>query len=261
MRIDELIECELHHFILLSQDQTDEVKTIYPLLDPMESKKASIANLQYLMYGRHNRVCSGALEAGYAAFADVLLYLEANLPDNRKQVMTHILDLSRSCGPIYKLGKRYLCLERPERIVLREGPDSPRLVHNETGPAIRFRDGFEVYCLNGIYVSADLVVTPADELDPRLVLSTPYAEVRREIVRKIGVERVLTELGAQTLDSREGYELLSLDLGDGRRRPYLKMRNPSTGTWHIEGVHPDCETVQAALAWRNQTEDPPEVLK
>ncbi len=29
----------------------------------------------------------------------------------------------------------------------------------------------------------------------------------------------------------------------------------SIGTFHIEGVHPDCTTVKKALAWRNNLDE------
>ena len=97
----------------------------------------------------------------------------------------------------------------------------------------------------------EIVETPANKLDPRLVLSERNAEVRREIVRKIGIERIVSVIGAQSLDVSGDYELLLLDLQDGLKRPYLKMLNPSIGTWHVEGVHPNCVTVEQAIAWRN----------
>jgi len=62
------------------------------------------------------------------------------------------------------------------------------------------------------------------------------------------------------IDRKGDYELLLLDLGDGRRRPYLKMRNPSLGVYHIEGVHPDCSTVVEALRWRNGSDLEPELI-
>ncbi len=46
-------------------------------------------------------------------------------------------------------------------------------------------------------------------------------------------------------------ELLSIDLPgllDDCR--YLKMKNPSIGVWHLEGVDRDCKTVQSAINWR-----------
>ena len=124
-------------------------------------------------------------------------------------------------------------------------------LHREDGPAVHWPDGERYYFLNGVRVTREIVETPATVLDPRLILHEENAEVRREIVRKVGIERVCAGLGARTV-SREGdYELLLLDLQDGRRRPFLKMLNPSIGVYHVEGVHPDCKTVRQALAWRN----------
>jgi len=157
-------------------------------------------------------------------------------------------------------------------------------LHCETGPAIAWRDGYEEYFLNGVAVGKELVMTPAEKIDPKIVLKEQNAEVRREIVRKVGIDILCARLNAKVLDSKKvaynqafsaaspevaditasgldsEYELLSLDLGDGRERPYLKMMNPSIGVWHVEGVHPDCQTVDAALAWRNQTEEQPDTL-
>jgi len=134
------------------------------------------------------------------------------------------------------------------------------LLHNDKGASVRYADGFSVYSLNGVRVTRELVETPAEKLDPQLVVKETNAEVRREIVRKIGVERLVQKLGAKTLDKKGSYELLNIDLGENRFRPYLKMLNPSVGTYHIEGVAPECRTIEQALNWRNQTTETPEVL-
>jgi hypothetical protein len=134
------------------------------------------------------------------------------------------------------------------------------VLHNDKGAAVSYADGFSVYSLNGVRVTRELVETPAEKLDPQLVVKETNAEVRREIVRKIGVERLVQKLGAKTLDKKGNYELLNIDLGENRIRPYLKMLNPSVGTWHIEGVSPGCRTIEQAINWRNQTTETPEVL-
>lgn len=124
-------------------------------------------------------------------------------------------------------------------------------LHNDTGLAVEYADGYGLYCLNGVNVGRKIVMTPAGELDPQLMLKEKNAEVRREIIRKIGIEKVIDSLGAKVIEKRNGYELLNFDIGNGRMRPFLKMRNPSIGTWHIEGVHPDCDTIDKALNSRN----------
>jgi len=134
-------------------------------------------------------------------------------------------------------------------------------VHAERGPAVRWPSGEEEYfVLNGVHVPREIVEMPSSDLDPHLMLRERNAEVRREIVRKIGIERICSELNAECLDRRGDYELILLDLQDGFVRPFLKMKNPSIGVYHIEGVSPECRTVAEALAWRNQTDVPPSVL-
>ena len=129
--------------------------------------------------------------------------------------------------------------------------DAQGRLHKDGSPAIEWHDGSGHYFLNNVLVSREIAVESAENLDPSLILTTDNAEVRREIVRKIGVERMLSKLGGRIIDSWNGYELVSLDLPKMRIRPiYLKMRNPSIGTYHVEGVPPDITTCQDALSWR-----------
>lgn len=134
-------------------------------------------------------------------------------------------------------------------------------LHSERGSAVHWDDSEqEFFFLNGVHVPSEIVETPANELDPRLLLRERNVEVRRELIRKIGIERVCETLEAKCLDRLGNYELLLLDLQDGRTRPFLKMKNPSLGVYHVEGVAPECSTVAEALAWRNQSDLPPSVL-
>jgi hypothetical protein len=75
-----------------------------------------------------------------------------------------------------------------------------------------------------------------------LVRTETNVEIRREIVRKIGIEKICKDLHAKKIDNKDNYELLLLD-----NRPYLKMLNPSIGVYHIEGVPLECKTVEDAL--------------
>lgn len=124
-------------------------------------------------------------------------------------------------------------------------------LHCVDGPAIAWSDGYSEYALNGVWMEEKIVMTPVEKLDAKTILKEKNAEVRREIVRKVGIEKICRDLDSEILDQFGDYELLGLKLGDGRVRPYLKMKNPSIGTYHIEGVHPNVKTCEEALAWRN----------
>ena len=166
-----------------------------------------------------------------------------------------LINLAKHCG--WWAPYKDICLiqHRPKEIHLNEDNQ----LHKDGGPALSYRDGFSVWSLNGVTVPQWLAETREEDIDPRRLLEIDNVQVRAEFVRKVGIERVCYSLKAKCVDKRDGYELLMLDLGDGRRRPYLRMQNPSVPElWHVEGVHPDCDTVYEALVWRNggETEAP-----
>lgn len=132
--------------------------------------------------------------------------------------------------------------------------------HREGGPALRYPDGYAVWALNGVSVPQWLAEPPVEQINLRRLVEIQNADSRREFVRKVGIDRIAAALATKLLDTLGDYELLDLDLGDDRCRPYLKMRNPSLGCWHLEGVDPSCLTVREALAWRNETQDLPKTL-
>ena len=126
-------------------------------------------------------------------------------------------------------------------------------LHCENGPAISYNGKWELYALNGVVMKKEHVMTPAEKIDPVVVMKETNVEVRRELLRKVGIERMLTVLPNKMLDKRGNYELYSITLSptitDAR---YLKMTNPSIGVFHLEGVAPGTDTVDKALAWRNK---------
>jgi hypothetical protein len=158
-------------------------------------------------------------------------------------------------GFIYPLDKICIISDRPESIKMKNG-----VLHCDNAPAIRYTDGFSIWCLNGVSVPQEIIETSAEKLNPELIVKEQNAEVRREIVRKIGIDRVCQKLGARVLDKQGDYELIDINLGENRYRPYLKMKNPSIGVFHIEGVATECKTVQEALKWRNKTEEKPLIV-
>ena len=124
-------------------------------------------------------------------------------------------------------------------------------MHKDGGLALAYRDGWGIHALNGVRMEPWMVETHAEDIDPKKVLSVENVEQRRELIRKIGVERFIQAAEAKVLDKKGDYELLNVELSPTiRNARYLKMLNPSVGVWHVEGVHPSCETVSHAINWR-----------
>lgn len=140
----------------------------------------------------------------------------------------------------------FVCI-RPSSVKLNKDGN----LHSGDSMAISWPDGTGYYFLNGIPMEENHVLTPAEKLDIKDILNEKNVDVRRELIRKIGIERFVQKVGAKVLDKKGDYELLSVELSDTiRDARYLKMLNPSIGVWHVEGVEGDCNTIDDAINWR-----------
>ncbi len=170
--------------------------------------------------------------------------------------LDYLIDLATKakCGWWLPFENYCFCSEKPEAIHLNEANQ----LHKDGDMALKYSDGFGIYSLNGVKVSKKIAVTPAMELDAKKALLEKNVEIRRELIRKIGIERVLEQNDHEVVDTWDDYELLLLDVGleSGEKAKYLKMKNPSIGTYHVEGVHPECISCKSALNWRNGCDDP-----
>lgn len=125
-------------------------------------------------------------------------------------------------------------------------------LHSENGPAVSFNGKNEIYALNGVIMKDWHVNTPAEDILPTDILAETNVEIRRELIRKVGIERLFDKLPHKLLDKKGNYELFSVDLSaEVKNAKYLKMTNPSVGCFHMEGVAPKIVTVDEALKWRN----------
>ena len=124
------------------------------------------------------------------------------------------------------------------------------VLHNENGASVVFADGFKFYNLNGVNVPEYAVMTKKEDFTKEMVLNEKNADVRREILRKLGNDLMIKLFEPKILDTWKDYELLEINI-ENLGRKYLKMINPSINTVHIEGVVNTVKTVKEALAWRN----------
>jgi hypothetical protein len=169
---------------------------------------------------------------------------------------TSIVEELVNYGNIYPLEKHCIITER--MLVCKKNANG---LHCDGGPAVEYRDGTKVFALNGVRVPQWIAETPIHQLDPSKFAEITNAEIRREFVRKVGIEQICNKMGTVVIDKSGDYELHEIDLGGATGKwPYLKMLNPSIGVWHMECVDRTCRTVKDAIKWRNQSELEPEVL-
>jgi len=140
---------------------------------------------------------------------------------------------------------------RPSKIQLQAGR-----LHCETGRAIEYPDGWGLYSLNGVTVPEWLVITPSEKLDVSKALTEKNADIQREIIRKIGPDRLLVETNAKTLDdftepnTGYTYSLKTMQIGDNIDRRYLYFEHASMpGVFYAKPVPPECKKALHARAW------------
>jgi len=124
-------------------------------------------------------------------------------------------------------------------------------LHNDNGKAVEYADGWGWYVLNGVVMKEEYVTTPADRIKPESILAEENVDMRRELIRKVGVEKMMSY--GKIIEESNGYKLLDMaKLFRGiPYAPFLLMRNPSVAdTSHLEGVSPECHTIEQAINWR-----------
>jgi hypothetical protein len=132
-------------------------------------------------------------------------------------------------------------------------------LHSTEKAALEYHDTWGVYRSNNVTMPKHFIETPADQITKEMFLKETNADVRREVSRKLGINKTVEMLGAEVVDTYKSkvggkYELLMIDFNNnGTKRPYLKMQNPSLeDVYHIEGIKPGIKTVKDAIMYRNQ---------
>ena len=142
-------------------------------------------------------------------------------------------------------------------------------LHNEKGPAAEWKNE-KYWFINGIRVPEWLVTTEAGKIDPKIALTEKNVDVQREIIRKVGAERMLKACNAKTLDvfidkhTKGGneYKLMEMTVGENIRRKYLYFEHASfPGVFYAHPTHPDLKRALHARAWMLSIGEPGELAK
>ena len=156
-------------------------------------------------YGQH--------DAGWLSFYEY--FKEVCGLDEQTQKLCGLFGIAKNSGwflpheKICWISERHNILHRDERGRL----------HNLNGIALSYPDGWGIYAIHGVRVPEKYILTPADKIDPKEVLSESNAEIRTAVIKKCGFQHFLKHLKAKKISkSEEGKaELLEFDLGNEMR--------------------------------------------
>jgi len=227
---------------------TREYKWLYSMAKHFSDGDKSIQKLMFSCINRWTNVYQGGnMWGGFPAYAEAM----RDVLSLKGLKVWEKYDAWERCAIYggFRLMHEKFCLVSEFPVSLKM--DERNRPHCTTGPSHRWKDGFEIYYLNGIRMRKEDVMTPAEKLDPKEILKRENVEERRELIRKVGIERMLSVLKNKVLDKKGDYSLLSIELSDQvKDARFLKMLNPSIQIWHLEGVSRECNTVAEAINWR-----------
>jgi hypothetical protein len=237
------IDTSVHQVIV--DDICRTVETVFKF------KTESVRYEQHLSLKRKDGYAffGGSLWAAYPAFFD---YFNEVL---KIEIDRSYLDMAESCGYYWTLDKLAILSDKPLEI----HRNSNKQLHKQNSMAIKYESGWGLYVLNGVCVPKDVACTYAGDMDKDFLVTYYFketnAEVRREVIRKMGYELFAQRAGAKVIDRWNDYELLKIDLkGTTGKWTFLKMVNPSLGCNHVEPVSKECKTVEQALHFRKPEE-------
>jgi len=156
----------------------------------------------------------------------------------------YMIDIALNCGWIYCSDEDVIIQDRPIKILF----DEQNRLHCQTGPAIQYGDGFEVYSWHGVNVPAKWI---RGELTSKEALKVSNLEQRRAACEILGWSKVLKELNSVVIDQDEDPmigALLEVDIPDVGKERFLRVLC-GTGREFCLPVPPDMRTALEANAW------------
>ena len=162
--------------------------------------------------------------------------------------LTPRIELGKSCGLAILFWDWAFISAKPEFTV-----DGRGLLHCETGPAVRYPDGFSVFFLHGVHVSEKVVMAP-ETITVSEIESEINVEVRRFMIERYGAERYLMDSGAEEIHRDDFGILYRKDFLEDQSLVMVKVANSTPepdGRFkdYFLRVPPEMERARQAVAW------------
>ena len=217
----------------------------------MDSVWSSVraGELQYhqFLYGSHDVDWL----AFYSYFSE---YIKDDIyTEDQKRTLQQWIDLNSNCGWWYPFEGVCIVCDRPEYTLV----DERGRLHSYSSPAIRYTDGFEIYAVHGVRLSAD-IINDRNSITPARIMTERNVEVARVMTELYGENKLLENSNAVIIDMNDNPEIGTLYRlefeTDDEPIVKLKVRNSTaepdgTYKYYWLGVPPNMRTAQEARAW------------
>ena len=157
--------------------------------------------------------------------------------------------LTKNCSWWWPLDGQLVLSEKPIRVETNEAGS----LHNDSGPAIEYRDQWCLYAWHGIRVPKNVAMRP-EQLTVDMINTETNDEMSRIMLHRYGEQRYLSDVGATVVDEFSGHTLLKAEVANGERVVILKVVNASpepdgSRREYYLRVSPDIENARDALEW------------
>ncbi len=133
-----------------------------------------------------------ALSMGFRTNLTLYLvkYLSSQLPPDVVEQYQTMVDFTRSSHSQYLTNTQCFICDFPEM----QSTDNATLCHNETGPAVLWRDGTCEYYWHGMPIPCNVVKDPSS-ITVKQIEKERNAEIRRVMIDQYGIAKYLRECG------------------------------------------------------------------
>lgn len=186
----------------------------------------------------------GQHEAAWFAFVDCRLSVLP--PSCERERLASLTLLAAAAGWVLPHDGICLAAERHERV----HRDERGRLHDASGPAVAYPDGWQLHFWHGVEVPAEWIEA-SDRVHPSLALTWTNLEQRRALAEILGWERVLAAMPTRVIHQSSNPSigtLLECDLPGAARCRFLRVRC-GTGRTFVLSVPRECRNAREANAW------------
>lgn len=160
---------------------------------------------------------SGANNAFWVSFYKYGEYIGVKYENDDQTALDLWENIIQKCGYIFQVGNMVIITNRPEEIHF----DDNNELHNEMGPAIKFRRGTKsnIYSIHGVVVPQNVIMEP-ELLSVEMIEKEDNAEIKRIMMDRMGISKYLEKTGATIVDMDSTFVSKQ---NDGRYVPRVLM--------------------------------------
>lgn len=211
-----------------------------------EPVRQMIATNNGILAGRLALECSyGHLDADWLSYFDFF----ATLGFAGTEPLAGMKKLAESCGWWWPYENICFLSGRPVEL----HRDNRGRLHNETGMAIRYSDGWGFYAWHGILVPEYVILLP-EPIDLEMIHAEPNVEVRRVLIERFGLGNYLKSGSVKKLHQDQCGTLYSMNLRGDEPIYVVHVINSTPepdGTYkeYFLRVPPSMMRAREAIAW------------